>query len=684
MKKLRYILLLSMSLISILAHAQQQREWESYFIELTDAEDYDEEALSEKYDLLTELEENPLNINTATYDDFCNIPGLSISQISDIIEFRDKYGYLKTMEELAMVTSIDRTLRLFLSYFFYAGKKEYPKWYSKEGMKNLKNQHEGTLIGSVDIPFYTREGYKTSDETGEKAYLGDKYRYNLRYTDRFSNAIRYGLVMAKDAGEPVFSRGNSDGMDYYSYFVSLHNLGKMKQLILGNYRLRFGMGLVLNTNSSYGKQSMLTSVSTMSNQLTGHTSRSEANYLRGAAATIALGKAESANLFDFTVFYSTRSVDATLNDDGSVSTILTSGYHRTKLEMDKKHNTQQVATGGHLSWRNGGWHAGVTAVYDWYNRDLNPSYSTEGYKYRKYAARGNSFWNAGVDYGYISSRFSFTGETATGGCGAIATLNAVQAKVGDDVVLTAIQRFYSYKYFALQSNSFSDGGKVQNESGFYLGCRWNVGKYAVMDVYSDVSYSPWLKYQVHSSSYSLDNSATMTYNMGEWSFLGRYRMRMKQRDNADKTALFNRFEHRGRLSATRNGTALSFKTQADLSVISPEGTESFGWMLSETVQYKFRKAVNASLGAAYFHTSDYDSRIYSYEKSLLYSFSMPSFYGEGMRLFGVLRADISNSWMLMGKLGWTRYFDRKTIGTAHQMINSSHQVDFSVQLRCKF
>lgn len=681
---LRRVLLVMLLFCAVSSVGQTRHEWEKYLLELMEMEDADEDALADTYDVLCELEENPLNINTATYDDFSRIPVLSITQISDLIEFRERYGELKTMEELAMIKSIDTNLRLFLSCFFVAEKENNVKWYSKEGLKSLPNRHNATVISSVDVPFYTRKGYKTNDETGEKTYLGDKYKYNLKYTGKFSNAIKYGFVMAKDAGEPVFSHGNNAGMDYYSYYVSIQNLGRLKQLVIGNYRLRFGMGLVMNTNSNFGKQTMLTSISTVSNQISGHTSRNESAYLRGAAATVALARQGSVSNLDLTAFYSYRDIDATLNDDGSISTISSSGYHRTLSEMSKKSNAQQMSTGLHLAWKKEGWHLGLSGVYDWLNRDLNPHWNTDGYKYRKYSARGNQFWNIGADYGYLSPRFSFTGETATGDCGSLSSVNALQTRLGSDFILTAIQRFYSYKYYALHSNSFSDGGTVQNESGLYLGVRWNLGKYAVMDAYSDLSYSPWLKYQVHASSYSWDNSATMQYERHNWNVLARYRMRLRQRDNADKTALFSRYEHRGRFAATHISSCLSLKTQADLALVSLEANNKFGWMIGETAQYKAGKRLDASFGIAYFNTDDYDSRIYSYEKSLLYSFSIPTFWGEGLRLNLVARSDLSNHWMLMGKLAFTKYFDRENIGTAYQQIDSSYQTDLSVQLRYKF
>lgn len=40
------------------------------------------------------------------------------------------------------------------------------------------------------------------------------------------------------------------GYDFYSFYLVLKKMGCIKTLALGRYRLRFGMGLVMNNNFS--------------------------------------------------------------------------------------------------------------------------------------------------------------------------------------------------------------------------------------------------------------------------------------------------------------------------------------------------------------------------------------------------------------------------------------------------
>jgi hypothetical protein len=89
--------------------------------------------------------------------------------------------------------------------------------------------------------------------------------------------------------------------------------------------------------------------------------------------------------------------------------------------------------------------------------------------YKRFAPEGDAFWNVSIDYGYISHRWTIGGETATGDCGAVATLNAASYLVSDHFSLTAVQRFYSARYYSLFSNSFAEGSSVQDENGVYVG-----------------------------------------------------------------------------------------------------------------------------------------------------------------------------------------------------------------------
>ena len=162
-----------------------------------------------------------------------------------------------------------------------------------------------------------------------------------------------------------------------------------------------------------------------------HSSRSSANYLQGAAATYSLMKG-----LDITGFVSYRKIDATLSSNGGIKTILKTGLHRTSSEIAKQDVASNTLVGGNINYHHAGWHAGATAFYTSFSLPLTPNTSQ---LYKRFSPVGDQFWNASIDYGYISHRWNIAGETATGDCGAIATLNTISYQFTDHFLLMALQ-----------------------------------------------------------------------------------------------------------------------------------------------------------------------------------------------------------------------------------------------------
>lgn len=669
---LQRVLIILFIMWPLCMQAQESVQWEDAFMDYCDPDEYDATQIAEIYERLVELEAAPLNINDATYSDFVQIPGLDIGKISDIMWYRDRYGEMKSMEELALITSIDRRLRLFLSCFFEARPVGKGKWWQGERLDTLLRHGHGKVMATLGAPLYSRKG-----DSGD--YLGDKYKYSIKMNGKFAEYITYGFAGAKESGEPFMAKGNRYGFDYYSYYININKVGRLRKMILGQYRVRLGEGLVMNNGFSLGKQTFSKGTGTDGTSITGHASRSDGGSLQGLAANVDLGR----NL-DITAFASYRWHDATLNKDGSISTVSSSSYHRTVTEMNKKNNTEAAVLGGRIGWKKDGWHLGISGVYDWFNREIVPPV---GDTYRKFSLRGNSFWNAGTDYGFISRRLCLSGETAVASGGGLATMNRLQLMFNRGVTLTCIQRYYSYRYHAVSANAFSDGGTVSNETGVYLGVEVPLRKRVTLAGYTDYSYSPWMKYNCRTSSYSWDNNISLTYKMNDVTVQGRYRFRVRERNDAESGKVLPHESHAARLSVVKDGEAWTLRTQADLRCERVKGglsKASIGMMISQTAAVRMGERLTLTASGGYFKTDDFSSRVYGYERGMLDSFGMVSFYGHGCRAMAMLRTDLSYRWMLMAKVGMTKYFDRDRISSGMREIYSSLQTDVDLQLRMRF
>ena len=508
--------------------AQSEREWETYLNEVMTIEDVGTAAWEEMYEQLCELDQHPMDLNHASREQLEQLPFLSAQQVEEIMVYLYQYGPMKSLAELQMIRSLDYQRRRLLTYF---------------------------VETTAKIPFYERRG-------DNEVYKGWPYRHWLKYQFSYGDQVKIGLVGAQDAGEPFFANKNRWGYDYYSYYLQLKHLGRLESLVLGKYRVSMGMGLIANNGFAMGKLSSLQNLSRSTTTLRAHSSRSAADYLQGVGATLTIAKGLSA-----TGFLSYRAMDATLNKDGTATTIVTSGYHRTETELEKKDNLRNTTFGGNIRYQQHGIHAGLNAIATHLNRELRPNTSV---LYRQHAAQGTDFLNFSADYGYVNPRFAFNGETAMNKDGALATINSLSLQCGSQVSLMALYRFYSFRYTSLYSNSFSDGGSVQNESGVYLGVNWQPSPRWKVMAYSDYAYFPWAKYQISQSSHAFDNMLQVSYLRNHWTLDARYRLKFRQRDNEDKTALQTRTEHRGRLSLTYDGLFTS-RTQLDYTQIAFRG-----------------------------------------------------------------------------------------------------------------
>ena len=669
MKKiLRYILIITSLNYSTTLYGQNEQGWEECYDEIHSIDGQENTNTEADYDVLSELASHPININTATREDLESIPFLSSQQVESIMEYMYKYHSMQSLGELHMITNLDDIYARLLSYFLYIGdppSKSFP--HISEILKYGKHE----IIATASIPTYTRDGYKNND------YQGGDIKNWLRYTFSFGNSIKLGFTGAQDAGEPFFKGKNKLGYDYYSYYLMLRNIGKLKSFVLGRYRLKFGMGLVINNDYSFGKLATLQTLGRSTNSIREHSSRSEANYMQGTAATVTLLKG-----LDITGFISYRNIDATPNKDSlnTIATITGNGYHRTVSEIERKHNTSIFAGGGNIRYFNNGFHIGMSAIYSSLNRELCPDTARI---YKRWSANGKRFWNTGVDYGYICGKFSFDGETATGNSHAIATINSMSYKLLGNLQIMALQRFYAYRYYGMYANSFSDAGSIQDESGIYFGINWNTTRHTTVMMYTDYAYFAWPKYmQSFPETHSWDNLFQWVYNKNQFSILARYRLKIKQIDNLNKTALDNVKEHRGRLQLGYVISKIQCRSQADLAYTHQQ-TGSLGYMLSQSVLYKYHW-INAAASIGYFHTDDYQSRVYTYERGVMYNFSFPAFSGEGIRYSFNLRTDINKNIMMIARVGTTDYLDRSVISNGPQQIHGSSQTDIDLQLRYKF
>ena len=88
--------LLFVCLMPVMVLAQKEitaaTPWQQYLDQLSDVEDFEDQSWEEYEDVLNELAEHPININTATTEDLQRLPFLTAQQIEDIEAYLSLWG----------------------------------------------------------------------------------------------------------------------------------------------------------------------------------------------------------------------------------------------------------------------------------------------------------------------------------------------------------------------------------------------------------------------------------------------------------------------------------------------------------------------------------------------------------------------------------------------------------------
>ena len=667
---LKTTLIICISIFSFVNNLSAQTSWEEVIMQSAEDNDYLWESL---LDELTDLKEHPININTATKEQLEKFPFLSSQLVENILYYVYKYGPMLSEKELLMVESMDKsTVRYLLPFitFDYSDEKE-----STPTFQQMLKYGKQELSVRFDIPFYTKEGYKTH-------YLGNRFYHNLRYSFRYNDKVYFGLTAEKDAGEPFFEGNNKKGYDYYSPYLFIRNIKRIHTLAIGNYRLNYGCGLILNTGFGMGKTASLSTLGNVSRGIKKHSSTDEYNYFQGIAVSYKLSKRWTTD-----VFYSYRKMSGSV-DNQFITSLKKDGYYRTETDFEKRNQLSNQLIGSNIHYNGTYYEWGITSVYNVFNKVLN---SPVRY-YNMYYPRGKDFLNWGINYKLFWKQFTFWGETAMDKNMKIATLNVLRYSPKSGTQFIVMNRFYDFAYQSLYARSLSEGNNVQNENGIYIGLETNLLQYFKLTAYADWFYFPWKKYQVNKSGTSgLDGFLQINYSpIYELDMFIRYRYKNKYKDftnSSDEKTTIPYIQNKWRYQFNYDSSNdLMLKTTVDyIYNYYKRQKSSQGILIAQSIGYSLKNLPFKIDGTiAWFCTDDYSSRISLYEKSLLYMFSNSSLYGQGMRFSLLTRYELSKHLIFQIKYGLTYYSDRKTIGTAMEQINGNVKSDLYLQVRVKF
>ncbi len=637
------------------------------------------------YDDLMFCAENPINLNQTNREELEKLQFLSEIQIENLISYVYENGSMQTIYELQLVEGLDMTDIRRMLPFVRLGDSDDSK--SKIYWNDLLKYGKNELLFRLDKGLETKEGYQfTPNEdvnaptVNPKLYLGNELYNSLKYRFHYKDRIQFGFSGEKDAGEQFWGTSNK-GYDLYSLHAQLNNFGKFKTIVLGDFRANFGQGLVLHPEFGMGKSSYVLNVTPRSSGLKKFSSTDEYNFFRGVGVTLKLDK------FEVSAFYSNKMIDGdTVN--GAFTSIIKTGYHRTLDELSKKQTVNQQIVGGNVTYTNLNLQIGITAVHTELDNTLVPDKTVYNYFYFS----GKRQTTGGVFYRYRWKKLNLFGETAVTDNGSIATLNGCYFSPVSQLSLVVLQRYYSPEYDTFYASSFAETSRINNESGLYLGAEVRPFRKWKLAAYADSYRFPWPKYGIDAPSvgndylFQADFAAKRNLNM-YWRFKYEEKQTNLSTTGAVMPVIVPLQKTSLRYQLTYSYGNFSFKNVLEGNLSRQAGTDwTYGVIASQDVSYTFQRIpLKMDVRFQFFDAQDYENRFYSYEKDVLYAFSIPMYYGLGSRYYLNLQYDVTKRLSLWFKIAQTVYADdRESLSSGNETILGNRKTDMRLLLKWEF
>ncbi len=649
-------------------------------------EELDYEAL---YELLTELYQNPLDINRVSSEELAGTYLLSLPQIQAFLDHRSQSGEFLSLYELQSLPHWDSaTLDTILPFLTLETEKSSPKSF----LDRLKSEENSYLLFRLRRTLELRKGYQNDPTANPSSrYLGDQNDLFLRFRIQHAKDFSLGFLLEKDAGEALEwdPKTSRYGFNFASFHHTRYNLGKWKTLSLGDFQASFGQGLVFGAGFSLGKGAE--TVPTVRRSTLGilpYTGSLETGFFRGIGITRQLGSWQSTLLFsslgkDGRLATQT---DAIGNSSQELTSISQTGLHRSQSELSTKNQLRETNLGTNIQFqsRSGKWSTGINALHT----QLSIPWVRTPNRYNQFEFSGRSNTVGSAYFNVSWKNFSFFGESARSSSRGQGSVVGFVSSLTKTVDFSLLWRRYDRHFHSFYATAFAEGTRPINEQGTYLGIQIKPSSKVKLNAYLDFFRFPWLKFRVYAPSEGQEWLARLSYQPQKSLHASiQMKQELKMRNSATEEATGPTF---------RLDPILKNQIQANLELgISPEfffqsrilwnqvnvdQSKTQGWMLLQDISFKGEKW-KLTARMALFDTETFDNRLYAYEHNALGAFAIPSFSGKGSRQYLLVQYRIHPKLNAYLRIAQTRYADREVISSGMQEITGPKQTDTALVLR---
>lgn len=648
------------------------REISSWFAEHAP----EEEDLSEFIEKLSIYLKKPIDLNQTSAAQLKELMFLSPLQINAFFKYLASNEKLIDVLELQAIPEFDPETINRLLPFVRVKTTSFP--IKEIGIKQIFKTGNNDLLLRYSRLLALQKGFKNLP--GSK-YLGSPDKMLLRYRYAYADQVSMGLVMEKDAGEKIINRPT--GADHISGNLTLHQLGPVKKIVLGDYSLQFGQGLALWSGFGFGKGPDVTSVAAKNSGVKAYASTNESSFFRGIANTISLSKELELNSF-----FSYRRLDASLktlaDSSYALSNIQTSGLHRTKTELKNRGSLGQIVYGAALQYHQNQLDFGLL----WYQSHYQYPFIKGSQPYEQADFTGRKLDNVAAHYNFTIDNIYFYGELAHSLGTGWSLINGAMMNLSRRLSAVLLYRRYGAAYHSFFTKAIGEQGQAVNEQGCYLGFNYMMFKHWIWSAYTDYFKFPEARYRVDGPSEGYEVFNQLVYKPNKNFKLSiRYKRELKQQNSETKPSVPQKVvKENYRVELYRKiRQHYHFQLRAELVNYQKGLSKSYGLLLYQDFNYAPMPAkLSGNIRLAYFNTSSYNSRIYAYEDDVLFGASSVNYSGKGFRSFVNLRWKIQKGLDCWMRYAILLYHNGSTIGSGLDEIEGRKKPEIKLQLRYQF
>jgi hypothetical protein len=611
------------------------------------ADESDPEAVAAFIDRLHELAGNPININSADEEKLSELFFLSDFQIKALADYSHSSGKIYSVYEVANIPGFDRESAEMLIPFIRL------ETLNEAQKPPGKNKHS-LLTNLSFIP-----GNTDTISQGSQLKLLSKYRFT-------SGGFSGGFSVEKDPGERFFY-GNPPGPDFASAYISWKGKGFLRKLVIGDFSAKLGQGINVNTGMRTGLSLTSIGYTSAANEVREYTSTDENNFFRGVAAAFSLKR------LSMILYYSRNNIDATTgsftgtNIDHAES-LYTSGLHNTSSMQLKRDAVTETSAGINLSWNFTKTRVGIILSDEQLSLPLIKE-SVKPEDFNDFS--GDRSGSYSFYYNTVVSKLILFGELSLDNSSDYAVVQGLTMRVSDRLTVNSVYRNYQPGYYSMHGRGPGSSSSGWNEKGITGNFTFEAAKHLFVSAGAEVRHYPWLRYRNSAPSRGIRQEIRIKYLPAEnFTAEALFDYRMSMADTAAGTGVPQQKELKSnslkislKYSPSEN---LTLGMRADYKLVNSTGGR--GMLVSEDASYRFRK-IPLTLWFRYclFNTGNWDSRIYTYENDLLYSFSVPALSGEGSRSYFMVKYDLGDRIDMRFKYGITSVRKEKDVSDKEEI-----------------